>query len=77
MAAQFVYEKPSKTKGLVLWASYPASGVDLSKSKLLVTTIHGTNDGWVSNKQIDDSINLLPPTAVRLDVIGGNHAFFG
>jgi len=77
MAAQFVYENPSKTSGLVLWASYPASGVDLSKSKLLVTTIHGTNDGLVSNKQIDDSMNLLPPTTVRVDVIGGNHAYFG
>ena len=45
MAAQFVHENPSEVKGLVLWAAYPASGTDLSKDNLLVTTMHGTNDG--------------------------------
>ena len=58
-------------------AAYPASGVNLSESSLSVTTIHGTNDGLVSNKQIDDSLNALPPTTVRVDISGGNHAYFG
>ena len=47
MAAQFAFENPPKIKGLFLWAAYPASGTDLSKSKLLVTTIHGSNDGLI------------------------------
>lgn len=77
MAAQFAYENPSKIRGLVLWAAYPASGTDLSNNMLLVATIHGTNDGLVSSAQIDDSLTLLPPSTVRVDIAGGNHAQFG
>ena len=77
MAAQFAFENPSKIKGLVLWAAYPASGTDLSKSDLFVTTIHGNNDGLVSTKQIDDSLKLLPSSTVRVEITGGNHAQFG
>ncbi|HLN88771.1 MAG: alpha/beta hydrolase [Chloroflexota bacterium] len=77
MAAQFAYENPSMVKGLVLWAAYPASGTDLSKSNLSVTTIHGSNDGLVSTKQIDDSLRFLPPSTVRVEIAGGNHAQFG
>jgi hypothetical protein len=77
MAAQFAFENPSKIRGLVLWAAYPASGTDLSKSNLLVTTIHGSNDGLVSTAQIDDSLKLLPPSTVRVEIAGGNHAQFG
>ncbi len=77
MAAQYAFENPSKIKGLVLWAAYPASGTDLSKGSLLVTTIHGSNDGLVSTKQIDDSLKLLPSSTVRVEIAGGNHAQFG
>jgi hypothetical protein len=77
MAAQFAFENPSKIRGLVLWAAYPASGTYLSKSNLLVTTIHGSNDGLVSTAQIDDSLKLLPPSTVRVEMAGGNHAQFG
>ena len=77
MAAQFAYENPSKIRELVLWAAYPASGADLSENTLSVTTIRGTNDGLVSSKQIDDSLELLPPSTVRVEIAGGNHAQFG
>ena len=77
MAAQFAFENPSKIKGLILLAAYPASGTDLSKSNLLVTTIHGSNDGLVSTAQIDDSLKLLPPSTLRVEIAGGNHAQFG
>jgi pimeloyl-ACP methyl ester carboxylesterase len=42
-----------------------------------VTTIHGSNDGLVSVSQIDDSLKLLPPSTVRVEIPGGNHAQFG
>ena len=77
MAAQFAYENPNKIKGLVLWSAYPAPGTDLSKHNLLVTTIHGTNDGLVSSAQIEDSLKFLPPTTARVEILGGNHAQFG
>jgi dienelactone hydrolase len=77
MAAQFAYENPSKIAGLILWAAYPASGNNLSKYSLLVTTIYGSSDGLVSSSQIQDSLKLLPPTAIRVEIVGGNHAQFG
>jgi hypothetical protein len=77
MAAQFAHENPSEVKGLVLWAAYPASGTDLSKNNLIVTTIHGTNDGLVSSSQIEDSLKLLPVSTSRIEIVGGNHAQFG
>lgn len=77
MAAQFVNDNPSKIRGLVLLTAYPPTGVNFSRSSLFVTTIHGTNDGLVSNKQIEDSLKALPPTTVKVDISGGNHAYFG
>ena len=77
MAAQFAHENPSEVKGLVLWAAYPASGTDLSQNSLIVTTIHGTNDGLVSSSQIEDSLELLPVSTSRIEITGGNHAQFG
>ena len=77
MAAQYAFENPSKIEGLILWAAYPASGNDLSKHNLLVTTIHGSSDGLVSSSQIQDSLKLLPPATVRVEIAGGNHAQFG
>ena len=77
MAAQFAYENPSKIAGLILWAAYPASGNNLSKHSLLVATIHGSSDGLVTSSQIQDSLKLLPPTTIRFEIAGGNHAQFG
>jgi hypothetical protein len=77
MAAQYAHNNPDNIKGLVLWASYPASNMDLSKQNLSVLTIHGTNDGLVSSKQIDDSLKQLPADTIRVEIEGGNHAQFG
>jgi dienelactone hydrolase len=77
MAAQYTRDNPSKIKGLVLWAAYPASGTDLSSLSVSVVTIHGTNDGLVSEAQIQGSLKLLPSTTTRLEMNGGNHAQFG
>jgi len=77
MAAQFAYENPSKFAGLILWAAYPASGNNMSKHRLLVTTIYGSNDGLVRSLQIQESLKLLPPTTIQVEIAGGNHAQFG
>jgi predicted esterase len=77
IAAQFCYDNPGKIKGLVLWAAYPESGTNLTKSNLLVTTIHGSDDGLVSSSQIQDSLTQLPPNTVTVEIAGGNHAQFG
>jgi hypothetical protein len=77
MAAQYIHDNPGKIQGLALWASYPASGVDLSAFNITVVTAHGTNDGLVSSQQITDSLKQLPPQTNRVEIVGGNHAQFG
>jgi hypothetical protein len=77
MAAQYIQDNPGKMQGLALWTAYPPSGVNLSNSNITVVTVHGTNDGLVSNQQITDSLQQLPPDTVRVDIDGGNHAQFG
>jgi len=49
----------------------------LSKDDLLVTSIHGTNDGLVSGSQIEYSLKRLPVSTTRIEIAGGNHAQFG
>ena len=77
MAAQYAHDNPDKISGLVLLASYPASNIDLSELDLSVLTIHGSNDGLVSVKEVDDSLQQLPSDTVRVEIGGGNHAQFG
>jgi hypothetical protein len=77
MAAQYIQDNPGKVQGLALYTSFPPSGINLSGSNISAVTIHGTNDGLVSNQQITDSLKQLPPGTVRVDIEGGNHAQFG
>lgn len=77
MAAQYASHAPPVVKGLVLWASYPPAGNDLSKRSISVVTIRGALDGLVSSAQIEESMRILPGDAVRVEVEGGNHAQFG
>ena len=77
MAARFVHRNPSAVDGLVLWASYPASGDDLSDRDIAVATIYGTKDGLATYDKIERSLGLLPPDALIVGIEGGNHAQFG
>jgi dienelactone hydrolase len=77
MAARFAYVHPERIAGLVLWASYPASGNDLSARDLPVTSIYGTRDGLATASKIDASRALLPGTTRWVAIAGGNHAQFG
>lgn len=77
MAANYVNAHRSSVRGLILWASYPASSDDLSLSDLKVITISGTADGLSTPAKIEDSLALLPPDTTRVIIQGGNHAQFG
>lgn len=77
MAANFAYNHTDKVDGLVLWASYPASGNDLSDSELRVVSIYGSQDGLATGDKIDASRPLLPDDTVWVSIEGGNHAQFG
>jgi hypothetical protein len=77
MAARFVYRNPSTVYGLILWASYPASGDDLSDREIAVLSIFGTLDGLATYDKIEKSLGLLPKDALIIGIEGGNHAQFG
>ncbi len=77
MAAEFADANLDRVDGLVLWASYPAGGTDLSNSGLAVISITASNDGLATRQDILNSYDQLPQNSVFLEIQGGNHAGFG
>ena len=77
MAAAFAKTHPSAVQGLALWAAYPASSDDLSRSGLRVISISGSKDGLATADKIDASRQLLPADTTWVQISGGNHAQFG
>lgn len=77
MAANYAAAHPGAVEGLVLWASYPASGDDLSGSGLEAASIYGTRDGLSTPEEIEASRPRLPPETLWTRIEGGNHAQFG
>ena len=76
-AVQYAAKRAAAVDGLVLWAAYPPNSVNLSQSELAVVSILGTNDGLVSQQEIDDSRVQLPASTLFVFIEGGNHAQFG
>jgi Alpha/beta hydrolase family len=67
---------PGAARGLLLYASYPAS--DLSGSlQALVTSVSGTQDALATPQDIEDSRSDLPPGSSFVPIEGAVHAFFG
>jgi pimeloyl-ACP methyl ester carboxylesterase len=77
MAANYAHRQPGKVQGLVLWATYPASGDYLSSYKLQVASIFGTRDGLATGTKIEASRPLLPAATHWVAIEGGNHGQFG
>jgi hypothetical protein len=77
MAAEYVKTSPSSTKGLILWAAYPAGNNDLSGTNLEVLSIYASNDEVASFGEIQDSKQRLPDDTFYITIEGGNHAGFG
>lgn len=76
-AAMFVKEHEHLVNGLILFASYPSGGSDLSASDLDVLSLYAERDGLTTVQDIEASKQLLPTSARFVEVKGGNHAQFG
>ncbi|HNY37523.1 MAG TPA: alpha/beta hydrolase, partial [Petrotogaceae bacterium] len=77
MACSFVKNSAEDIAGLILLASYPAQGDDLSSNDLDVLSIYASNDGLATVQKIDSTKRLLPPQTVYYCIQGGNHTQFG
>ena len=77
MAAEYTLNNDDKIDGLVLWASFPADGADLSNFDIEAVSIFGSNDGLASPEEIQESAVRLPADTIFAEVNGGNHAQFG
>ncbi len=77
MAAQYSVDNDADIDGLVLWASFPADGADLSQHEILVSSVYGSKDGLATVEEILESGVRLPSSAEFVEITGGNHAQFG
>jgi hypothetical protein len=77
MAAEFVKGNAEAVDGLVLLASYPASGTDLSQLPIGAVSIYGTENGLTPPEGFEASLARLPPGTELVVIEGGNHAGFG
>ena len=76
-AASFSNQHLDQVQGLILLASYPAGGDDLSQTGLKVTSIYASEDGLATKDKIDASRPLLPANTIWVEIKGGNHGQFG
>lgn len=77
MAAAQAFDNPQLWSGLFLLASYPQDKHDFSPRETPVISIIGDRDGLISQSRWQESLELLPDSAVRVVIEGGNHAGFG
>ena len=63
--------------GLLLYASYPGRGVDLSTKSLPVVTVGASLDALAPPAEIAAARTRLPAGSRYVEIAGGNHAQFG
>jgi dienelactone hydrolase len=70
-------ERPVEVAGLLLYASYPGPGGDLSTYTLPVVTVGATRDALATPAKIAAARDRLPGGSRYVEIAGGNHAQFG
>jgi dienelactone hydrolase len=76
-AAAIFADDNSRVEGLLLWASYPPDGNDLSNDSFRVVSIYGSRDTVLNRQNLDESRARLPDEALFVEIEGATHAFFG
>ena len=69
------YALKNQLAGLVLWASYPVSNISAYQGKVI--SIYGSEDGLLSQAELEKSKTTLPSSTIWVVIEGGNHAYFG
>lgn len=76
-AAAFANKNPDVIEGVILLASYPASGDDFSNKDTQILSIYAEKDGLTTRDKIEETKSLLSRETVLYEIKGGNHAGFG
>jgi len=74
-ACSYAAAAPATVRGLVLWASYPATS--MRDSTLQVTSVIGGSDGLASPNEVRSRAGDLPADTEFIVVEGSVHAYFG
>ncbi len=74
MAAVYAAEHGEELSGLVLLAAYATKPLD---EHLAVLELHGSEDGVLNRKKLEEGKRYLPASALSEELPGGNHAQFG
>jgi dienelactone hydrolase len=77
VASNAASKDPMAVAGLILYASYPGRGVDLSTKPLPVVTVGASLDALVTPAQMAAARDRLPAGCRYAEIAGGNHAQFG
>ena len=75
MAATYLSEHVNSYEGLILLGAY--STEDLSKEKVRVLSIYGSEDKVMNHKKYRDNKDNLPADFCEIIIEGGCHAYFG
>ena len=73
-AALYAARHPNRLSGLVLLAAYATKPLD---EGLSVLELHGSEDGVLNRKKLEEGRKYLPASARSEELPGGNHAQFG
>ena len=76
-AANDASKAPVALAGIILYASFPGRGVDLSTKSLPVVTVGATLDAISPPAKIAAGRDRLPAGSRYVEIAGGNHAQFG
>ncbi|HEX5847946.1 MAG TPA: alpha/beta hydrolase [Rubrobacter sp.] len=77
-AAAYAEERAGETvDGLLLFASYPSGGTDLSNDQVEVASILGSRDRVLDRRSFEEAKSRLPELTGYMEIEGMNHAQFG
>lgn len=75
MISSYAAKHLDKTSGLFMLAAYPTS--DLKNAQFPILYIYGSNDTVINKNRLENSLSLVPESAVVYEIEGGNHVYFG
>lgn len=77
-AAAYVEEHAgAAVEGLLLFASYPSDGTDLSDDDVEVASVYGSRDKVLDRRTFEEAKRRLPDDTEYVEIEGMNHAQFG